>query len=1057
MQAAAWAGLLSANDTDLVSALPRALGFGEASSADAGTRRALGIPEDIESVRIAAGPGTARLLLVVGAGETGGRDGASRLATTLSRKSPHLLWLLVFMARGSRDLVIGAWHAGAGPARISALVVDRAQVLPSDVETMATLAAAMEGSDLAMHARWVEILGREAITRRFFLDLQSLVTQFAVGAQGTASMETRRTIALLHLSRMLFLAFLEARGWLDGDHRFLARVFDDCMQRGGRFQQRVLAPLFFGTLNTPVQRRAPTARALGRIPFLNGGLFSRAPVERAARTLTMRDDDWADAFDRLLVRYRFTPREETVAWREAAIDPEILGRAFESLMASVERRTTGAFYTPLALVERVTQGALEALVGARGVPDGTLAKVDAGAALDDGEANLLRTATASLRVIDPACGSGAFLIHVLDRLTKLRVASGDGRSLSAIRRDVVTRSVFGVDINPTAVWLCELRLWLALMVDHPASDALSVPPLPNLDHNIRVGDTLAGGDFALGRAGDHSPAAILRTRYARSTGARKRSLARALDRAERTALVAWLDARIERLAAQRCSLVTAARGRDLFGGRRGASAGERGAARQLRVLARDLRAHRRTAVRGGALPFAFASQFPDAHRAGGFDLVVGNPPWIRIHHIPAAARDRLRREFRVFQEAAWSSGATVARAGSGFGSQIDAASLFIERSHQLLREDGVLSLLVPSKLWRSLAGGGVRRLLGERASLVAVEDWSEAPSLFDAATYPSVVVARRATSTGGDVRLSVHRGPLQVAWTSARPQLPLDDSAGAPWLFLPPEVRLAFDRLTRAGVPLAGSGVGTTTLGVKCGCNEAFVVRAVTAPGGVEVSDGTRTAVLEQQFVRPVLRGEGVRPWRRDATDEHMVFPCAGDGRVLTALPSSLRSWLLPWRGRLEARTDARGNRAWWSLFRLDGARHDRPRVVWADLGKCLQALVLPAGDRAVPLNTCYVLSTRDETDALALAALFNSPVADAWVAALAEPARGGYRRHFAWTMARVPVPDDWARARDVLAPLGRAGMDGSPSSRTQLMHAVLEAFRLRRHTVAALVEWMNR
>jgi hypothetical protein len=117
---------------------------------------------------------------------------------------------------------------------------------------------------------------------------------------------------------------------------------------------------------------------------------------------------------------------------------------------------------------------------------------------------------------------------------------------------------------------------------------------------------------------------------------------------------------------------------------------------------------------------------------------------------------------------------------------------------------------------------------------------------------------------------------------------------------------------------------------------------------------------------------------------------------------------------------------------------------------------VLPAGDRAVPLNTCYVLSTRDLTDALALAALLNSPVANAWVGALAEPARGGYRRHFAWTMARLPVPDDWARAREILAPLGARGMRGDAPGSAELMAAVLDAFRMRHRTIAPLIEWTN-
>jgi hypothetical protein len=92
----------------------------------------------------------------------------------------------------------------------------------------------------------------------------------------------------------------------------------------------------------------------------------------------------------------------------------------------------------------------------------------------------------------------------------------------------------------------------------------------------------------------------------------------------------------------------------------------------------------------------------------------------------------------------------------------------------------------------------------------------------------------------------------------------------------------------------------------------------------------------------------------------------------------------------------------------------------------------------------------------MALAALLNSPIADAWVGAVAEPARGGYRRHFAWTMARLPVPDDWARARDVLAPLGERGVRGDPAGASELVGAVLDAFRLRSRTMAPLVEWMS-
>src|SRR5687767_5684172 len=467
---ASWAdGLGKSDPTEVLRELATRLGFRDSSQIDMTTRRLLGISEDFASVLLARGPGTARMIGIVSAETSPLREQVARTADRLARRAPHLLWLLAMVSQGRPELALAAWHAGSGQTRIAALVVQTHEILPSDAESLTALSISLHGEiDLEIHAQWVEILGRESISRRFFLALRDLVARLADGASGNGSPETRREVALLHVSRLLFLAFLEERGWLNDDRRFLARSFDECMTKGGRFQRRVLEPLFFGTLNTPVHRRAPLARSLGRIPFLNGGLFTKGAVERRAMGLVFRDEDFGELFDQLLVRYRFTSREETATWQEAAIDPEILGRAFESLMASPERRATGAFYTPMTIVTRVADSALDAALAARGAPRGFLeSAVTGGVRADD---RVLRTTLGALRVLDPACGSGAFLVHVLDRLTQLHLAAGDTRPVSAIRREVATRSVFGVDVNPMAVWLCELRVWLALVIDHPASD-----------------------------------------------------------------------------------------------------------------------------------------------------------------------------------------------------------------------------------------------------------------------------------------------------------------------------------------------------------------------------------------------------------------------------------------------------------------------------------------------------------------------------------------------------------------------------------------------------------
>jgi hypothetical protein len=117
---------------------------------------------------------------------------------------------------------------------------------------------------------------------------------------------------------------------------------------------------------------------------------------------------------------------------------------------------------------------------------------------------------------------------------------------------------------------------------------------------------------------------------------------------------------------------------------------------------------------------------------------------------------------------------------------------------------------------------------------------------------------------------------------------------------------------------------------------------------------------------------------------------------------------------------------------------------------------VLAAGDVTVALNSCYVTRCRDACDAHALAALLNSPLARAWVNAAAEPARGGYRRYLAWTLALLPVPADWTRARAILAPISQRAHNGGQIGENDLFDAVVDAYQIDCDVVAPLVAWMS-
>ncbi|WP_411279132.1 Eco57I restriction-modification methylase domain-containing protein [Gemmatimonas sp.] len=1070
--------------------IAQAMGFtATPTTLSADGRERLHIEALTSSADLVRGPGTLRLLCAELAPPTDlatasdPRELTKRLAATLLRQAPARLWCLITLDARSRTLCIATVGSHSSGPRVAALRIDRSRVVDSDADTLRALAAVPEQAALLRHARFTDILRREALSNRFYGILERAVTTLATDVNGQAASATspveRRELALLCTSRCLFLAFLEAKGWLDHRLDFLLHHTTAQLELGGQLHHRLLRPLFFGTLNTPRRDRAPAARRFGAVPFLNGGLFSPTPLEKRHRTLQFSDDAIAHLVGTVLDRHRFTAHEDSASWSEVAVDPEMLGRAFESLMATDERRRSGSFYTPPALVEQVVRDALFTAL-----PDLPPDALD-----DTSEPLVLTPATTDalhrLRILDPACGSGAFLVHTLERLSTLhrrtqRLSGSPAADAHRIRRQLLTHCIFGVDRNPVAVWLCELRLWLSVVIECSETDITRVPPLPNLDHHIRVGDSLAGGNFRFAPPSARTLTA-LRERYTRATGPRKQSIAIALQREERQRAMAELSTRRDALRADRVALLSALRARDLFGQRRTPTRADHLKLDAIRAHCRELSAARSKLADGGALPFRFVTYFADVAATGGFDVLIGNPPWVRPHALAPRDREQLRREFRSMRAATWHAGAARAGAGVGFASQPDLSVAFIERSLELLAPGGTLALLVPAKLWRSLSGGGIRRTIAQYATVRTIRDWSDAPAMFDAATYPSLLVARKhagtdvsphtptSAPTDIDVTISTALGERHFPVPMAR--LALDGDAAAPWILLPPPAHAAFERLRAAGPALGDSPIGRPLLGVKCGCNAAFLVHAqehdddsATVVASDNPAPGTapvpRSAIIERRLLRPALRGEGIIARSpiagptKAGEELRILWTHGPDGLPLRTLPPATTRWLAHWRPRLESRCDARARMPWWTLFRTEAARADTPRVVWADIGKRLRTRVLDAGDPTVPLNSCYVVRTASLDDAYALDALLNSTIAAAWLDVLAEPARGGFRRFLGWTVAALPVPHDWLRARTLLAPVGQrlAKHEHVPINEHDL--AVADAYDVPLRQLTPLLDW---
>ncbi|HUR94758.1 MAG TPA: hypothetical protein VMY76_09255 [Gemmatimonadales bacterium] len=904
---------------------------------------------------------------------------AQRMAQRLMRRG-RVAAVLALDAEGRR---LGISIAVEGTPHFEAALDDPDA---SALACIGKLAGPGPGGALAFAARAAEALSGQAVGLRFFREFRTTLDRMAEGLPTRLQGEDRRSLALLQLTRVLFLYFVQAKGWLAGRERFLADAIDSCLLRRRRIHRDLLRPLFFGTLNRPAAVRGRAAAAFGAVPFLNGGLFEPHPLERHLRG-DIPNAVWRDAFDRLFERFHFAVSERNGG---GAIAPDMLGRVFEGVMAPDMRRASGSYYTPAKLVRSVLDAALVSLVAHRG----GCSEVEAERRIEDQDRSVASLLT-DVTILDPAAGSGAFLLGALDRLATL---TGSVCGPSADRRRVLQRNLFGVDRSAAAVRMSELRLWLAVIADDREVRPDRVEALPNLDCLIRQGDTLFDPVGRSARAGAvdarlANAVASVRRRLVVATGGRKRELIRELRQVEcRAADAAFVLGESDaRRRIDECLLL--ARSPNLFGERRGLDEALRARLSGARGEWRAFRAARRTLARDHEVPwFHYQSHFADVFADGGFDIVAGNPPWLRAEEIPTETRARLTGRYRW-----WRGG------GGRFGGRPDLAVAFIERSLELAKPGGIVALLVPSKLTTAAYGATARHAIAAATTLMHVVDLTgRRDAVFEATVYPLALIAKNQPPPAG------HRVRTTLSSASSRtvPQRRL--IGGAPWILSTDRSRAILMRLTREHPPL-GARLACH-LGVKTGANRLFL---------------DPPECVEAELLRWAVRGRDIRAFVPQPR-VRLLWTHGPDGHPLPRLPPKARAHFASHAAALRSRADYTGGPP-WTVFRTHAAA-SMHRVVWSDLGRRLTACALTGRADAdlIPLNTCYVAPTQTAEDAERVAAWLNTT----WIRAVARigavPAAGGFSRYAAAAVHRLPLPS--AVTTDAqLSTLARAGRRGEP------------------------------
>lgn len=349
------------------------------------------------------------------------------------------------------------------------------------------------------------IFSVEAVSEEFYREFLGLFKdQLVQGVAGEAPEGERQDFALAFVARSIFLGFVQKRGWLGGREDFLPylqRRYGETVRPGqDRFYREWLEPLFFQALKAPPGSKQlsgslpPEVReALEQAPYLNGELFAPKPG-LDDRGLYLRDEAIQAFFD-FLFAHNFTVEENDRYEEELELNPEFLGLILERLINQLgvegKSKEAGAHYTPRAEVDLMCRLALAEYLYRQGIPlERAYALLNGkGESLSEEEKFLARRLLLDAKILDPAVGSGAFLVGMLQTLEETLEALGEPRTLDLRKR--LLQNLYGVDALGWAVWMAELRLWLAYFVELPDHARYSREPLlPSLGLKVAHGDSV---------------------------------------------------------------------------------------------------------------------------------------------------------------------------------------------------------------------------------------------------------------------------------------------------------------------------------------------------------------------------------------------------------------------------------------------------------------------------------------------------------------------------------------------------------------------------------------
>jgi len=870
-----------------------------------------------------------------------------------------------------------------------------------------------------------------------------------------------------------------------------------------------LNKLFYQVLAVRKEDRTQLINSrFSRIPYLNSSLFEPSSIERKTISISSLENDHAlpvinstvlkDATGKkitgkmetlsyllaFLDAYDFSSEgsEEIQEESKTLINASVLGLIFEKINGYKD----GSFYTPGFITmymcrETIRRAVIQKFNETKGwdCSDFTQLynKIE-----DIREANAIIN---SLKICDPAVGSGHFLVSALNEIIAIKhdlhvLADRDGRrfkeydievindelmitddekrffeyrpgiaesqrvqeALFHEKQTIIENCLFGVDINPNSVKICRLRLWIELLKNAYYGKEGALETLPNIDINIKCGNSLISrypldADIRTALKGSRWTVESYRLAVMSYRNARTKEEKREMERLITTikddfeSEVADNDKRLLRRRKLRGELDSLTTQGSLWDKSKKELEAWNKQVRKVQEefakLDQELLEIRNNTIFDNAFEWRF--EFPEILNENGdfigFDVVIGNPPYIRQEEITP---------LKVFLKDNYETYAGTA----------DLYVYFIERGIQILRQSGEFTFIVPNKWMRAGYGAALRNFLNHR-HIQRLIDFGDLPVFEEATTYPSILALRnepaRQDFPGCIIKTLDFPFGLSDYIIENQFRMAVNSSGSEGWILNDNRTQQLLEKIRKQGIPLTEYVNGQIFYGIKTGLNEAFVIDLATReqliaedPKSVEV-------------IKPFLAGRDIKRYQQPQSDKFLIFFPNGytndrfgpqneesAHQLLEKEFPAIMHHLSQFKTKAKERWDK--GQFWWELRPCDYYKEfEKPKIILPDIS-LIGNYTLDLSGKYYLGNTGYIISVSDK----ALLGILASKLMDFFYRSLSSSYRGGYLRFIYQYLAQIPIVNLDQQGHTKLTDLvnkvieGRTATDKEPTIDDELL-----------------------